>query len=229
MPAEAAVLLESLDRAHDPLKLLDGVSQMLRAGGLVFVTALVCSGFDMVVLGAQNMYLYPPDRANCFSLDGLERLLVRAGYKPVELSTPGVLDVEIVAVHQKHNPNLKLSPFEAAVDGWRPGNANSIPVVPAAESDEFICAHCRQEGFVSEFLRAYFDEASTLARLIDVETVDRIVQRLARLRSESGRLFLCGIGGSAGNCSHAVNDFRKLCGIDASTPGGQCFGADGAH
>ena len=111
-PAEAAVLLESLDRAHDPLKLLGGVSQMLRTGGLVFVTALVCSGFDMVVLGAQNMYLYPPDRANCFSLDGLERLLIRAGYKPVELSTPGVLDVEIVAVHQKHNPSLNLSSFE---------------------------------------------------------------------------------------------------------------------
>jgi hypothetical protein len=111
-PVEAAVLLESLDRAHDPLKLLEGVSQMLRTGGLVFVTALVCSGFDMVVLGAQNMYLYPPDRANCFSLDGLEKLLVRGGYKPVELSTPGVLDVEIVAVHQKHYPNLKLSPFE---------------------------------------------------------------------------------------------------------------------
>ena len=111
-PVEAAVLLESLDRVHDPLKLLESVSQMLRTGGLVFVTALVCSGFDMVVLGTQNMYLYPPDRANCFSLDGLERLLIRAGYKPVELSTPGVLDVEIVAVHQKHNPNLKLSSFE---------------------------------------------------------------------------------------------------------------------
>ena len=71
---------------------------------------------------------------------------------------------------------------------------------------------------MSEFLKSYFEEASTLARLIDVETVDRIVERLARVRSESGRLFLCGIGGSAGNCSHAVNDFRKLCGIDASTP-----------
>lgn len=71
---------------------------------------------------------------------------------------------------------------------------------------------------MSEFLKSYFEEASTLARLIDVETVDRIVQRLARVRSESGRLFLCGVGGSAGNCSHAVNDFRKLCGIDASTP-----------
>ena len=110
--AEAAVLLESLDRAYDPASLLKGVNQRLNTGGLLFVTALVSSGFDMVVLGAQNLYLYPPDRTNCFSLDGLERLLVRSGYKPVELSTPGVLDVEIVLAHQKHCASLKLSPFE---------------------------------------------------------------------------------------------------------------------
>lgn len=66
----------------------------------------------MTVLGAQNLYLYPPDRANCFTLDGLEKLLLRTGYKAVELSTPGVLDLEIVAAHQKHVPDLKLSAFE---------------------------------------------------------------------------------------------------------------------
>ena len=70
---------------------------------------------------------------------------------------------------------------------------------------------------MSEFLRSYFDEASSLARALDIDAIDRMVERLARLRSEGGRLFLCGVGGSAGNCSHAVNDFRKLCGIDAST------------
>jgi D-sedoheptulose 7-phosphate isomerase len=45
-----------------------------------------------------------------------------------------------------------------------------------------------------------------------------MVVRLVRLREDGGRLFLCGVGGSAGNCSHAVNDFRKLAGIDALTP-----------
>ena len=68
------------------------------------------------------------------------------------------------------------------------------------------------------FLRRHFEEAAEVARRLDVATIDRMVERLVRLREEGGRLFLCGVGGSAGNCSHAVNDFRKLAGIDAATP-----------
>ena len=68
------------------------------------------------------------------------------------------------------------------------------------------------------FLRQYFQEAAQVASSLDLETVDRMVVRLVRLRDEGGRLFLCGVGGSAGNCSHAVNDFRKLAGIEAYSP-----------
>jgi D-sedoheptulose 7-phosphate isomerase len=68
------------------------------------------------------------------------------------------------------------------------------------------------------WLAGYFRETIEIAQQIDIDAVDSIVTRLVRLRSERGRLFLCGVGGSAGNCSHAVNDFRKLAGIDASTP-----------
>ena len=68
------------------------------------------------------------------------------------------------------------------------------------------------------FLRQYFSECSQIAQGLDVSVLEKMVQRLVRLRDEQGRLFLCGVGGSAGNCSHAVNDFRKLTGIDASTP-----------
>ena len=68
------------------------------------------------------------------------------------------------------------------------------------------------------WLAGYFGETIAIAQQMDLETIDRMVKRLVRLRSEQGRLFLCGVGGSAGNCSHAVNDFRKLAGIDASTP-----------
>ena len=71
---------------------------------------------------------------------------------------------------------------------------------------------------MSAFLRRHFEEAADIARRLDVETIDRMVVRLVRLREEGGRLFLCGVGGSAGNCSHAVNDFRKLTGIEAYTP-----------
>lgn len=69
-----------------------------------------------------------------------------------------------------------------------------------------------------EFLRQYLKEASQVAVEIDVNVIDRMVQRLVRLREQGGRLFLCGVGGSAGNCSHGVNDFRKLAGIEAYTP-----------
>ena len=48
--------------------------------------------------------------------------------------------------------------------------------------------------------------------------MQRLAEELAALRDRGGRLFLVGVGGSAGNCSHAVNDFRKLCGIEAYSP-----------
>ena len=57
-----------------------------------------------------------------------------------------------------------------------------------------------------------------VARGIDQGAVDRMVDILADVRSKGGRLFILGVGGSAGNCSHAVNDFRKLCGIETYSP-----------
>ena len=71
---------------------------------------------------------------------------------------------------------------------------------------------------VDSHLSQYFREAAEIAARLDLEVLDRMVERLVRLRTESGRLFLIGVGGSAGNCSHAVNDFRKLDGIEAYTP-----------
>jgi D-sedoheptulose 7-phosphate isomerase len=69
-----------------------------------------------------------------------------------------------------------------------------------------------------DWLSGYFDEIGQVARSLDVDTVDRMVQRLLRLRGEGGRLFFCGVGGSAANCSHAVNDFRKIAEIDTYSP-----------
>ena len=68
------------------------------------------------------------------------------------------------------------------------------------------------------FLQRYVEEAAEVSRRLDVEIMNRMVERLVQLRREEGRVFLCGVGGSAGNCSHAVNDFRKLAGIEAYTP-----------
>ena len=113
--SNAAVLLESLDRVSDPAALLKSVVGRLERNGLVFVTALVSSGFDVAALGLNNMYVYPPDRTNCFSVTGLVKLLKSCGLTPVEVSTPGVLDVEIVRAHIQQDPGLKLSGFERRI------------------------------------------------------------------------------------------------------------------
>jgi D-sedoheptulose 7-phosphate isomerase len=73
-------------------------------------------------------------------------------------------------------------------------------------------------GTVMSHTTQYFEEARSIAEKIDHASIERIAEELAELRGRGGRLFLFGVGGSAANCSHAVNDFRKLCGIEAYTP-----------
>jgi D-sedoheptulose 7-phosphate isomerase len=65
---------------------------------------------------------------------------------------------------------------------------------------------------------AYFDKVIEIAKAIDKNLVDELAVRLAALRERGVRLFLLGVGGSAGNCSHATNDFRKLCNIETYAP-----------
>lgn len=64
----------------------------------------------------------------------------------------------------------------------------------------------------------FFAEVQTIAATLDYATVERLSQDLAALREREGRLFILGVGGSAANSAHAVNDFRKLCGIEAYAP-----------
>jgi D-sedoheptulose 7-phosphate isomerase len=64
----------------------------------------------------------------------------------------------------------------------------------------------------------YFHEVVDIARQISIDNIEALCDELASLRNREGRLFILGVGGSAGNCSHAVNDFRKLCGIEAYAP-----------
>lgn len=64
----------------------------------------------------------------------------------------------------------------------------------------------------------YLSEASQILAKLDVETIERMVNLLVALRERGGRLFFLGVGGGAGHASHAVNDFRKIAGIEAYTP-----------
>jgi D-sedoheptulose 7-phosphate isomerase len=64
----------------------------------------------------------------------------------------------------------------------------------------------------------HLDEAMRILRQIDRARIEQMVSVLAAVRARGGRLFFLGVGGSAGNCGHAVNDFRKLAGFEAYAP-----------
>lgn len=64
----------------------------------------------------------------------------------------------------------------------------------------------------------YLAEASEILQRLDRDAIDRILEQLLRLREHGGRLFILGVGGGAGHASHAVNDFRKIAGIEAYAP-----------
>ena len=68
------------------------------------------------------------------------------------------------------------------------------------------------------YARQHLDEAKRIIDLIDHEAIERVVDVLAGVRERGGRLFFLGVGGSAANCSHAVNDFRKIAGFEAYAP-----------
>ena len=68
------------------------------------------------------------------------------------------------------------------------------------------------------YARRHLDETTRIAAALDADAIERIAGLMAALRSRGGRLFFLGVGGSAANCSHAVNDFRKIAGIEAYTP-----------
>ena len=68
------------------------------------------------------------------------------------------------------------------------------------------------------YIKRYFQEAVTILNTIDPNNVESMIQVLLKVREQGGRIFFLGVGGSAGNCSHAVNDFRKIGGFEAYTP-----------
>ena len=71
-----------------------------------------------------------------------------------------------------------------------------------------------QLNFASQYLK----EAQEIIQGLDVSAIERMTQLLVKLREEGGRLFLIGVGGGAGHAGHAVNDFRKLAGIESYSP-----------
>ena len=68
------------------------------------------------------------------------------------------------------------------------------------------------------YAKQHLDEAARVIAGLDTAAIEKVAALLVDLRARGGRLFFLGVGGSAANCSHAVNDFRKIAGIEAYTP-----------
>ena len=68
------------------------------------------------------------------------------------------------------------------------------------------------------YAKKHLDESAQIIEQIDSSKIEAMVELLASVKSNEGRIFFLGVGGSAGNCSHAVNDFRKIVGIESYAP-----------
>src|SRR5580700_3126323 len=68
------------------------------------------------------------------------------------------------------------------------------------------------------FAQQFLDEVQQVTNQLDADAIEKAVEELARVRGRGGRLFILGVGGSAANASHAVNDFRKICGFECYAP-----------
>jgi D-sedoheptulose 7-phosphate isomerase len=75
-----------------------------------------------------------------------------------------------------------------------------------------------QPNPITTFTRGYLDEAVRILGALDEARIEAVAEGLARTRENAGRLFILGVGGSAGHAGHAVNDFRKICGFEAYAP-----------
>jgi D-sedoheptulose 7-phosphate isomerase len=71
---------------------------------------------------------------------------------------------------------------------------------------------------MNDFTQQFLGETVRVVQNIDAAAVERLACGLAEVRERGGRLFILGVGGSAGHAGHAVNDFRKICGFEAYTP-----------
>ena len=103
----------------------------------------------------------------------------------------------------------KLAGFEVTRRFYEIGSSAGL-----AETDAFL----RSPMSISEYTRNYYEEVVAIAHGIDHVAVDAMVDILVETRVRAGRLFILGVGGGAGHAGHAVNDFRKICGIEAYAP-----------
>ena len=104
--ADLVVCFEVLEHVYSPLAFLQCLSGLARPGGYVCVTTLGVDGFDIQLLWERSNSIFPPHHINFLSVEGFHRLFERAGLKDAQVTTPGVLDVDIVRNAARQDPSV---------------------------------------------------------------------------------------------------------------------------
>jgi hypothetical protein len=132
--ADVLSLFEVVDNVSDIETFFAAINKMLTKNGLCFLTTILASGFDIQTLWEDAENLYPPDRLNVFTVEGLTSLFQRYGFECLEFSTPGIFDVDIVARAAQKHPHLNLPRFVRYVIEHRDDNMKR-------EFQEFLQQH----------------------------------------------------------------------------------------
>ena len=107
--ADLLVCFEVLEHVYDPVAFVKALTALVRPGGYVFISTLCVDGFDIQMLWDKSNSIFPPHHINFFSIQGFNYLMGRAGLSGVEISTPGVLDVEIVKKYIDCHPTTEIN------------------------------------------------------------------------------------------------------------------------
>lgn len=110
-PVDVILAFDILNFVSDTDAIFDSARSSLSSGGLLLLTALSISGFDLQVLWEHSPNVYPPDRLNLLSSEGLVRAAERHRFQLLEFSTPGMFDVDIVKRGLASDPNLNCTRF----------------------------------------------------------------------------------------------------------------------
>ena len=109
-PIDILLAFDFLDRCADIDAFFKNANRSLKPGGLL-IASTILTGFDMWVLWDKSENIYPPDRLNLFSIEGLKILFQNHGFEILELSTPGMFDTESVNRAVRSNPEIEWPRF----------------------------------------------------------------------------------------------------------------------